>query len=126
MAGPAEVGVLDPAVLRQARGAFFTPPVLCEFLAAWAVRSSQDRVLEPSGVHAAVRLASAGVEATVWLGDFFGFAMPGRYEAVIGNLPCVRRPQAGRYPSLRTGDSLGQANLVASRYQSMRSLLTAR
>lgn len=32
----------------KARGAFYTPAELTEFLAAWAVRGPQDRVLEPS------------------------------------------------------------------------------
>jgi adenine-specific DNA methylase len=32
----------------KARGAFYTPAELTEFLAAWAVRRSHDRVLEPS------------------------------------------------------------------------------
>lgn len=33
---------------RKARGAFFTPSEIAEFLVHWAVRSSTDRVLEPS------------------------------------------------------------------------------
>lgn len=32
----------------KARGAFYTPPELTRFLAAWAVRAGDDRVLEPS------------------------------------------------------------------------------
>lgn len=32
----------------KARGAFYTPPELTDFLARWAVRSPDDRVLEPS------------------------------------------------------------------------------
>jgi adenine-specific DNA-methyltransferase len=32
----------------KARGAFYTPVELTDFLASWAVRSSEDRVLEPS------------------------------------------------------------------------------
>lgn len=38
----------DTAPLRKARGAFFTPPALAEYVSDWAVRSAQDRVLEPS------------------------------------------------------------------------------
>ena len=38
----------DPPELRKARGAFFTPPRLVEYLAQWAIRSGSDRVLEPS------------------------------------------------------------------------------
>ena len=32
----------------KSRGAFFTPPAICDFIAGWAIRSSTDRVLEPS------------------------------------------------------------------------------
>lgn len=38
----------DSPALRKARGAFFTPPELCRYLARWAVRTPNDRVLEPS------------------------------------------------------------------------------
>lgn len=33
---------------RKARGAFYTPPAIAEFLVNWAVRSGSDSVLEPS------------------------------------------------------------------------------
>lgn len=35
-------------MLRKARGAFFTPPALCRYIASWAIRSAHDRVFEPS------------------------------------------------------------------------------
>lgn len=38
----------DSAESRKARGAFFTPPAVTAFVAEWAVRSEDDRVLEPS------------------------------------------------------------------------------
>jgi hypothetical protein len=38
----------DSPELKKGRGAFFTPPELAEFLVRWAVRSADDRVLEPS------------------------------------------------------------------------------
>lgn len=44
---------------RKARGAFFTPPELCAYVAAWAIRDSTDRVLEPSCGEAAFLLAAA-------------------------------------------------------------------
>lgn len=44
---------------RKARGAFFTPPELCDYLTAWAVREATDSVLEPSCGEAAF-LISAG------------------------------------------------------------------
>jgi adenine-specific DNA-methyltransferase len=51
--------VVDSAELRKARGAFFTPPELCRFMTAWAVRSPDDEVLEPSCGEAAFLLAAA-------------------------------------------------------------------
>ena len=44
---------------RKARGAFFTPPALCHYLARWAVRDGGDRVLEPSCGEAAFLVALA-------------------------------------------------------------------
>lgn len=55
---------LDSPELRKARGAFFTPPELCRYIADWAIRTGDDAVLEPSCgeavflVTAAERLAS--------------------------------------------------------------------
>jgi adenine-specific DNA-methyltransferase len=49
----------DTAGGRKARGAFFTPPALCGYLARWAVRDGGDRVLEPSCGEAAFLLALA-------------------------------------------------------------------
>lgn len=49
---------IDTAVLRKARGAFFTPePVAC-YVTEWAVRSAHDRILEPSCGEAAFLLAA--------------------------------------------------------------------
>jgi adenine-specific DNA-methyltransferase len=40
---------LEPAIERKARGAFFTPPVLANFLARWAIHGNPDaRVLDPT------------------------------------------------------------------------------
>lgn len=39
---------IDSAESRKARGAFFTPSEVCEFITSWAVRESRDVVLEPS------------------------------------------------------------------------------
>jgi len=50
---------VDSPTLRKTRGAFFTPPHLCDFVVEWAVRSSSERVLEPSCGEAAF-LTSAG------------------------------------------------------------------
>jgi adenine-specific DNA-methyltransferase len=61
------VSTLDLPALRKARGAFFTPPAIADFLAAWAVGDDpQARILDPScgdGVFllaAARQLKSAG------------------------------------------------------------------
>ncbi len=39
---------IDSPALRKARGAFFTPPEISDYIARWAIRSPNDRVLEPS------------------------------------------------------------------------------
>lgn len=38
----------DTPEIRKARGAFFTPPELVDYIADWAIRSSDDSVFEPS------------------------------------------------------------------------------
>ena len=43
-----EAPVADDTPLRKARGAFFTPAPIAEFITAWAIRSAADRVLDPS------------------------------------------------------------------------------
>ncbi|MBT2504145.1 N-6 DNA methylase [Curtobacterium sp. ISL-83] len=56
----------DTSELRKARGAFFTPEPLTRFITDWAVRSPDDRVMEPSAgdaaflVEAVRRLAELG------------------------------------------------------------------
>lgn len=51
--------IIDSQELRKARGAFFTPPELCGYMAEWAIRTPGDRVLEPSCGEAAFLLAAA-------------------------------------------------------------------
>lgn len=46
----------DTAGVRKARGAFFTPPDVAAYVAAWAVRAADDSVLEPSCGEAAFLL----------------------------------------------------------------------
>ena len=48
----------DTAALRKARGAFFTPPAITHHIANWAIRSTTDRVLEPSAGDAEFMLAA--------------------------------------------------------------------
>lgn len=40
--------ILDAAVARKSRGAFFTPPEVADFIVDWAVRTPADRTFEPS------------------------------------------------------------------------------
>ncbi len=49
---------VDTDALRKARGAFFTPPELADYVARWAVRASTDHVLEPSCGEAAFLVAA--------------------------------------------------------------------
>lgn len=49
---------LDTGALRKARGAFFTPEPLARYVTDWAIRSTSDRVLEPSCGEAAFLLAA--------------------------------------------------------------------
>ena len=50
---------MDSTELRKARGAFFTPTEMSSYLVDWAVRSPDDRVLEPSCGEASFLLAAA-------------------------------------------------------------------
>ena len=50
---------MESRTVRKARGAFFTPPEIARALAAWAVRSADDMVLEPSCGEASILLAAA-------------------------------------------------------------------
>lgn len=56
---PTKTAGSDTAELRKARGAFFTPPEIAEYVTGWAVRTSADEVLEPSCGEAAFLLAAA-------------------------------------------------------------------
>jgi adenine-specific DNA-methyltransferase len=46
------------AELRKARGAFFTPSELCDYIVDWAIRDEDEQVLEPSCGEAAFLLAA--------------------------------------------------------------------
>jgi methylase of polypeptide subunit release factors len=48
----------DSAQGRKARGAFFTPPEIAHYIAEWAIRSADDRILEPSSGDAAFLVAA--------------------------------------------------------------------
>ena len=107
----------DTAELRKARGAFFTPEAVARFITAWAIRSPQDDVIEPScgeavflhqvgashrgrvvgvEIHAASAceaertLRAEGVPADLHVRDFFLHDEFGSYDAAVGNPPYVR------------------------------------
>lgn len=61
----------DTPAVRKARGAFFTPPAIVDYIADWALRDASDSVLEPSAgdaeflVSATKRLRRLGHDAPV-------------------------------------------------------------
>ncbi|KHO22359.1 methyltransferase [Mycolicibacterium setense] len=55
---PHNSGVTESATARKARGAFFTPSQITDYLAQWAVRSADERILEPSAGDAAFMVAA--------------------------------------------------------------------
>lgn len=109
----------DSADLRKARGAFFTPAKVARFIADWAVRTTDDAVLEPSCgeavfLHEVARegrhrgplvgveihqasakksertLRAEGINANIHWNDFFLHDEFGSYDVVVGNPPYVR------------------------------------
>ena len=50
---------LDTPELRKGRGAFFTPPEIADFLAAWAVREPESAVMDPTCGESVFLLAAA-------------------------------------------------------------------
>ena len=66
----------DSAADRKARGAFFTPVELCDYISRWAIRDGTERILEPSCGDAAF-LASAARRL-----DQLGAPTRGRLEGV--------------------------------------------
>lgn len=98
----------DTAALRKARGAFFTPAVIAEYVADWAVRSLDDTVLEPSCGEAAFLLAAADRRARfaapqgvpVPLGGLFGVELHGASAASARSL----LTRVGDSANIVTGD----------------------
>lgn len=60
-------GFLMIASPQKLRGAFYTPPALCHYLAEWAIRESEDAILEPSCGDAEFLIAAA--KQLSWLGN---------------------------------------------------------
>jgi adenine-specific DNA methylase len=86
--------------LRKGRGAFFTPPELCDYITAWAIRDASDKVLEPSCGEAAFltsagrRLQSLGAKSPVLHGVEIHYESARRASVFLrtfGKLVRVRR-----------------------------------
>jgi hypothetical protein len=75
--------------LQKARGAFFTPPAIAEFLSRWAVRAPDARVLDPTCGEAVFLLAAAE-------GSAIGVACMGTSNAAM-----MRRARRGAEHALR-------------------------
>ncbi|MCD6673399.1 MAG: class I SAM-dependent methyltransferase [Burkholderiaceae bacterium] len=97
---------VDCAGKRKARGAFYTPHEIARFLTDWAIRTKDDKVLEPSCGEAAfllpatVRLQTLGAN-----GLFIGEQLHGIdiHQASVDAASKVLQAQ-GVVPDLRTGD----------------------
>jgi adenine-specific DNA-methyltransferase len=57
---PRNIDLDDTPALRKERGAFFTPDEITKFISNWAIRASDDAVLEPSAGDAAFLVAAVG------------------------------------------------------------------
>jgi adenine-specific DNA-methyltransferase len=95
------------AAARKARGAFFTPPGLCRYVADWAVRAAGDDVLEPSCGEAAFLLAAGSRRAVV--ARAAGACRQGRLDGVELHASSARRAevllrQAGHEAAVRVSD----------------------
>jgi adenine-specific DNA methylase len=78
--------------VRKARGAFFTPPSLCDYVVQWAIRNPDDQVLEPSCGEAAFLLSSGrrlrelGCASTDCAGQLHGTELHAESARVAGEL----------------------------------------
>ncbi len=92
----------DTPGLRKARGAFFTPAAVCDFLARWAIRSPEGRVLEPSCGEAdilrsaAVRLLELGGSTPV-RGHELHAESARRAQQVLAAIPYPGEIQVGDF-----------------------------
>ena len=93
----------DSAELRKARGAFFTPSAVTDYLAAWAIRAATDRVLEPSCGDGAI--LDAAVRRLNALGDAGSLTAFELHEASAESARQVL-VHHGRAGDVRVGDFL--------------------
>ena len=96
----------DTAALRKARGAFFTPPEITDFIASWAIRSRRDVTLEPSCgdasflVSAGNKLRAFGAPLTKGTNQLVGVEIHGATAAEATN----RLRSAGLESRIQTAD----------------------
>lgn len=99
---------LDDCVARKARGAFFTPRALADFLTSWSIRSKTDMVLEPACgeaeflISAGRRIASLGASFDKVSEQIVGCELH-KASAAAALLRCNEN---GLNPVIRTGDFL--------------------
>ncbi|MBD3783001.1 MAG: N-6 DNA methylase [Micrococcales bacterium] len=93
----------DTAAARKARGAFFTPPELCRFIADWAIREATDVVLEPSCGDAEFLIAAHHRLAHLG-GTTAGELRGAELHAESAAAASVRLAPLGREVDIRVGD----------------------
>ncbi|WP_433954605.1 HsdM family class I SAM-dependent methyltransferase [Janibacter indicus] len=92
---------VDTAELRKARGAFFTPDSITRYITNWAIRTSEDSVLEPSAGDAAFLVQAVR-----------------RLQEVGASVPRVDgveiHPHSARVAHARVKEAGGNPNLIVS------------
>ncbi|MBD8217449.1 N-6 DNA methylase [Microbacterium sp. CFBP 13617] len=100
--------VPDTTELRKARGAFFTPDAIAEFVTNWAVRSSSDLVLEPSCGEAAFLTQAVGRLRQLRAAESVLEGAPRVDGVEIHSASAAEAERlvrkAGGYPSIQTSD----------------------
>jgi len=95
----------DSADVRKARGAFFTPAQIAQYLARWAVRSPNDRVLEPSAGDAAFLVAATHRLRELGADPAARPSVDGvEIHAASAAVARARVNEAGGRPRIRVGD----------------------
>lgn len=92
----------DPAEVRKARGAFFTPEGITAHLADWALRDPSDLVLEPSAGEAAFLIAA--VERLRFLGATEPLVHGIELHRASAQVASDLVHQAGGDPRIQVGD----------------------
>lgn len=97
----------DSAAARKVRGAFFTPPDITRYLTRWAVRSVDERILEPSAGDAAFLIAAT--HRLLHLGAPVPEVDGVEIHAASANAARRRVADAGGKAHIRTADFFGIA-----------------